>query len=388
MTTLKALAWENLWHSDTLTALSRLFELMHKDYQLEWSFMDLTCYNDEVFRNKLSGYDLLLMKNRHMATIGPMALLTTLEEVLETEIMEHHWQQIMGRGFSAFSYDGHQYGIPFTSTAFVCGSRKDLLDNLGLPLPNTWEEVINLGKALPEGKKIMLALKEANVFDIFRCILGHFLPGEGCCGKHGIKIGEVEQTLQLLEQLLVLTGPEALSMSMTDLYSEMSAGEAIVYTPMVIGNANYAKDGFRKHLIDFGDIPRYQEVAASSIFFASGIGILRDSHQKAPAKAFLNMVLSKDVQRHMVVDFDGHPIYTQYWKDKSNNQKTNQYFNRVRETVNMAVNLSEHNGYAEEWRFISRLIWGYLKERRVTRQTFAGDLVRILNQYEETIEWH
>lgn len=58
------------------------------------------------------------------------------------------WQDVLSHysasSYEQYSLDGHIYGVPETQTFNVMFYRKDIMEELGLEIPNTWKELIEL----------------------------------------------------------------------------------------------------------------------------------------------------------------------------------------------------------------------------------------------------
>lgn len=74
---------------------------------------------------------------------------------------------------SLYSQDGHVYAIPYAISVYGLWVRKDLLDQAGLPVPTTYEEVLNAARVLTRGDRYGIALPAGhniaavNYFSIF-----------------------------------------------------------------------------------------------------------------------------------------------------------------------------------------------------------------------------
>lgn len=74
---------------------------------------------------------------------------------------------------SLYMQDGQVYAIPYAVSVYGLWVRKDLLDNDGLPVPTTYEELLNAARALTDGNMYGIALPAGqniatvNYFSIF-----------------------------------------------------------------------------------------------------------------------------------------------------------------------------------------------------------------------------
>lgn len=74
---------------------------------------------------------------------------------------------------SVFSYQGHVYAVPYATSVYGLWVRTDLLAQAGLPLPTTYEQVLNAAATLSQGEIYGIALPggqniaTANYFSTF-----------------------------------------------------------------------------------------------------------------------------------------------------------------------------------------------------------------------------
>lgn len=378
---LKGLTWNKHWHADTLAALTQMYEMSHPDTQIQWEYSSLLEYEKALFSANINHYDMVLIKNLHMESIVSMGTLLPLESIMDKNELSDISIQAIGASYMAYHDGSHQYCLPQVVTSLVAAYRSDLLENSQLREPKTWNDVLELAKALPDYQKVAMALKPSNLYDIFRCMVGF-------TDVSHIYRDTVDKTLGFLEELVTYLNPQCFEMSMLDIYRKMSSGNEIVYVPMIIGNANYSKDGYRKYLIDFTNAPVYlEDQKPTSIFYGSGIGITRRSEQIDEAASFISYISSRTIQDTMIIDFDGHTIYEDMWLNKSNNQKVNHYFSQTYETQRNAISRRELTGNNRKWLMMGTVIWEYLRYRNAKRDSLVTELTHLLNDYENDVIW-
>jgi ABC-type glycerol-3-phosphate transport system substrate-binding protein len=72
------------------------------------------------------------------------ALRNAVENLKQFDDCEEVLQSFYKSAYRAYEYNGGIYGIPETQTYNVMFYRKDILDELGLKVPNTWDEMIEM----------------------------------------------------------------------------------------------------------------------------------------------------------------------------------------------------------------------------------------------------
>lgn len=72
------------------------------------------------------------------------ALRNAAEDLTQFEDCEEVLEVFYPSAYRAYEYDGGIYGIPETQTYHVMFYRKDILEELGVEIPQTWDDLINL----------------------------------------------------------------------------------------------------------------------------------------------------------------------------------------------------------------------------------------------------
>lgn len=119
-----------------------------------------------------------------LAIRGAVADLNQMDRFAKTA------EKLSPGAITSFMYDGGVYGLPETQDFYVLFYRKDLLDALSIPIPETWEDVISI---LPElqryGMNFYVPLASTGSFKTFAMTLPFFYQfGSDLYAEDGSKV--------------------------------------------------------------------------------------------------------------------------------------------------------------------------------------------------------
>jgi ABC-type glycerol-3-phosphate transport system substrate-binding protein len=97
-----------------------------------------------------SPYDIIHGTGTEFSTWGPEGWLMPLDDLMSKYSDEYDLADIPEGAFSGATYDGKVYGIPLIGDSQVIAYRSDLLEEAGLSVPTTYDEIIAACEALAD----------------------------------------------------------------------------------------------------------------------------------------------------------------------------------------------------------------------------------------------
>ena len=100
------------------------------------------------------GPDILQIDSRRLPPLAEAGYLRDMSDMLERweEENPESYNAISGTGWEHATHDGAQYGVALSAGPFNHVYRKDWLEEAGLEVPETWEDVLDVARALNEGE--------------------------------------------------------------------------------------------------------------------------------------------------------------------------------------------------------------------------------------------
>jgi len=171
-----------------------------------------------------------------------------------------------------------------------------------------------------------------------------------------------EFALLRLKALSKISVEDALTANPIAIWERMSTTDDIAYCPLAFGYSNYARNGYRRSLLSFADIPSSGPVGCGGATLGgAGIAISRRCSAIEPAIQYATWVASADCQRTLYVQSGGQPGNRRAWTDPEANALTNGYFESVLPTLEKAFLRPRAAGFPEFQNAAFRLVWQFLK---------------------------
>ena len=123
------------------------YNATHKDIQIELEFRDWATQRESLISTTISGEgpDIIRVHHKYSVEFGELGGLYPLDNFedfpqIKERILDNVWEQV--------SFEGKHYGLPVTMLPFIMAVNKGILDEHGLEIPQTWEEVKEIGPVL------------------------------------------------------------------------------------------------------------------------------------------------------------------------------------------------------------------------------------------------
>jgi len=327
-TRLRGITWDHERGRDSVVAAARSYADVH-DVEITWEARSLQAFADQGLEALTETYDLLVIDHPHIPHAAHAGLLAALPD-------GEGPSAFVGRSEASYRWAGARYGLAIDAAAQVAAYRPDLLPEP----PRTWEEVL----ALASDGVVLWPSKPIDAFaSTFTLTSG--LQGSDA-GRSGfgdpVAFGEA---WDLLGQLRDLVPAECLAMNPIQVADAMAAEDRWAYAPLLYGYSNYARDGFREHLVRWADIPAIDGEPRGSMLGGAGLSVSARSAHREDAIAFATWVATGEVQAGVYASGGGQPGHVAAWEDSDLNALTHDFFLDTRATLEAASLRPQHPGY-------------------------------------------
>jgi multiple sugar transport system substrate-binding protein len=204
----------------------------------------------------------------------------------------------------AFSYEGTMYVLPFESNPMVMVYRKDLLEQHGLSVPETWDEYRNVIETIHDpandvyGTSIMGARHEAVFYEYLNFMWGHGGSLFDDNLRPTINRPENVEALEYLKSLVDYAPEGTLTYTWTESATAFQQGN--VGTEIIFPDWTAAlRDGDQSKVLDtwaYAPIPGDQPTAIGGY----GWAVNKNSDNPEAAFEFAYWATSEEVQRELV----------------------------------------------------------------------------------------
>jgi multiple sugar transport system substrate-binding protein len=323
---LRGITWDHERGRDPLLATAARFEA-DTGVRVTWEARSLQGFADQSIPALAETYDLLVFDHPHIGEIVPTGALLPLDEVLEQSFVDDQARNSVGPSHASYVWDDHLWGLAIDAAGHVAAYRPDLLDRLGVALPETWDAVWALDEA---ARRSDLSISLPNkAVDTMTTLLT-------LCANAGVdpyrdeeRVVPRDTGLEQLDRLRRLTAAspaDAFAWNPIQLLDHMAGADDVVYCPILFGYSNYSRPGFRRSLVRFAPIPSAGLGPRGGVIGGAGIGISARCRAVEAARDYVRYVASPEAQRTLYVSSGGQPGHRAAWLDEGANELACGYF--------------------------------------------------------------
>lgn len=327
-TRLRGITWDHERGRDSVVAASAAYAAEH-DVEITWEARSLQAFADQGLESLTEGYDLLVIDHPHIPHAAHAGLLAPLPD-------GEGPAAFVGRSYDSYRWQGAQHGLAIDAAAQVAAYRPDLLPTP----PRTWGEVL----ALATDGVVLWPSKPIDAF------ASTFTVTSGLQGADAGRSGFAEpaafaEAWQLLGALRDLVPADCLTQNPIQVADALAAGDRWAYAPLLYGYSNYAREGFREHVVRWTDIPEIDGEPRGSMLGGAGLAVSARSEHLEQAVAFATWVATGSVQRGVYATGGGQPGHVAAWEDPDLNALTADFFTGTRRTLELASLRPQHPGF-------------------------------------------
>jgi multiple sugar transport system substrate-binding protein len=354
-------------------ATAQRFCETHPSTDVTWAKRSLQEFADFPLAELVKNFDLLVIDHPFMGHAARHRLLLPLDEHLSSDFLHDQAQNSVGDSHWSYFYDDHHWALAIDAAAPVSCWRPDLLERMETRVPESWEELLDLGK---RGLVVFSSIPVDRLmnFYMFCCALGES-PFSHAEALIDTEIGA--GALTLLRELVACCSPEILAWNPIATYEAMSARDDFVYCPFAYGYSNYARRGYGANRLEFGDLLHIANGAIGrSTLGGAGLAISSACKHRDIALAYACFVASPECQRSLYVQNGGQPGHRSAWTDDEANRVTNGFFRNTLPALDRAYLRPRYDGYVGFQESAGPLVHEFLK-RGGNPGAVIGELQRL-----------
>lgn len=357
---LHGITWGHERGVDPLLATAAQFE-GETGVRVIWEARSLQGFADQSIPDLAQRFDLLVFDHPHIGEIVPTGALHALDGLLDEAFLADQARNSVGPSYASYEWDGHLWGLPIDAAGHVAAYRPDLLERLGVPPPQTWDDVWALEQAARrQGLRISLPNKAVDVVTSFLTLCANAGVTPYTSNERVVARDVGLEQLDVLRRLMEASPPQAFEWDPIRLLERMADADDVVYCPILFGYSNYSRPGFRRHLVRFRPIPSAGLGPRGGVIGGAALGIsARCAHVEAACE-YARYVASPEIQRSLYTSSGGQPGHRTAWLDPHANEIATAYFadtlpgldaGYLRPRYNGAL-LVQNEGGEEAWRFL------------------------------------
>jgi ABC-type glycerol-3-phosphate transport system substrate-binding protein len=132
-------------HRDWIRTAVDSFNTSRQDIQIHLEFRDWSTQRESLISSTIMGEgpDIIRVHHKYSVEFGQLGGLYPLERFadfpqVKGQIFANAWEQV--------AFEGQHYGVPVTLLPFILAANRNLMDSVGVAIPETWEELRAAGE--------------------------------------------------------------------------------------------------------------------------------------------------------------------------------------------------------------------------------------------------
>lgn len=290
------------WRTEDRSAYEQIieeFENENPDIKINFQPYESTEYNTILTNSLVSGTGPDIVQIRPYSgsrTIADNGYLLPLDDVPGVlDIDESYLEAAKGS-------DGHVYGVPLTLNAGVIFYNQNIFDDLGLEVPETWNELIEVSKKMKENDITPIAQggRDAYLLSMLHGVISPSAYGSDYVedvidGTADLRDDRMVKSLERMEELEEYLPKDFIALDDNDAQAMFYAEEAAMYI-----NGDYRLETFEKNIPDIpiGVIPGLKDDSTGEVsvmnWVDSSYGVVKDSKHQEEALKFIEFMATKE----------------------------------------------------------------------------------------------
>ena len=369
---LKGMTWDHVRGRDCLIQSNDLL-IQKCGISVTWDARSLLAFGDQHISEFYNDYDLMIIDHPHVPDAVHADAVIPFEELVTPSQLDLLEATSVGASHDSYLYQGKHWALAIDTAAQVSAFRPDKAERS----PVFWHEVFDLAKK----KQLLWAHKPVDAFSTFATLMaqkGHALEGTS-------RFINQEMALEVLEFMVELSSlvPDFCATSNPiDIAEALSGNDDYAYGICMYGYSNYSREGFRKHVLVYDDLPSFDGRATGSQLGGAGVAVSSKSkNPKAAAEAAMLLSLP-DIQATTYGLGGGQPGNLIAWKDQLLNEVSNNFFRNTLRTLENAWVRPRVLGWPDVQYQSSLIIHKCLVEKKVSKK----DVEEIASTYDKYVK--
>jgi multiple sugar transport system substrate-binding protein len=368
---LRGVSWDHVRGLGGLEATAAAWAAARPGVRVRWSPRSLQAFADQPVDELARRFDLIYLDHPAVGEAVARACLVPLDEHLDPAVLADQEEASVGASAASYTWDGHRWALATDAAAQVAAYRPDLLAEAGLAVPRSWPEALDAAAGLRRaGRWAALPAIPVDAICAFLAVCAAL--GEAPFRAPGRVVSRPtgRAALALLAAFVERCHPASLDWNPPTMLEHMSAGDEVAYCPLAFGYANYARPGFRDHLVLAAPPPAGDDGVPRGTLGGAGLAVSAHSPAVAEAVGYAAFVADPETQRTLYFQAGGQPGHRSAWTDPAVNDAANGFFRATLEALDAALLRPRHDGFLAFQEAAGELVHAHLRR--------GGDPDRVL----------
>ena len=369
---LKGMTWDHVRGRDCLIESNDLL-IQKCGISVSWDARSLLAFGDQHISEFYNDYDLMIIDHPHVPDAVHADAVIPFEDLVTASQLDLLEATSVGASHDSYLYKGKHWALAIDTAAQVSAFRPDKAERS----PVFWHEVFELAKK----KQLLWAHKPVDAFSTFATLMAQKgAPLEGT--SRFINQEMALEVLEFMVELASLVPDFCATSNPIDIAERLSGSDDYAYGICMYGYSNYSRDGFRKNILVYDDLPSFDGRATGSQLGGAGVAVSSKSkNPKAAAEAAMLLSLP-DIQATTYGLGGGQPGNLIAWKDQMLNDVSHNFFRNTLRTLENAWVRPRVLGWPDVQYQSSLIIHKCLVEKKVSKK----DVEEIASTYDKYVK--
>ncbi|HVV70459.1 MAG TPA: extracellular solute-binding protein, partial [Verrucomicrobiae bacterium] len=339
---LRGITWGHSRGYTPLAAAAQRFSELHPGVTISWDKRTLQQFADYPIERLTKDYDLLIIDHPWVGKAATLGCVLALDNHLPASWLGEQAENSIGYSHHSYNYDGHQWALAIDAATPVASCRADLLEQAGVTIPDTWDEVLAIAR---RGRLAVPAIPIDLLMNFYMFCIAHgsrpFQTEEkvidGATGRAALET--MRELYSLVDEKFFHANPIAVA-------EYLSATDDYWYCPFAYGYSNYSRDGYANHRLTYSDLVSFgTRGRLRSTIGGTGLAVSAHSQHPGQALAFASWIVSPIIQSTFYVEHGGQPGHRLAWINDKANRLTYNYFYNTLPAMERAYMRPRYDGY-------------------------------------------
>lgn len=341
MKTLRGITWNHSRAFPPLVAVSQRYEERCPGVHIHWDKRTLDEFGHKPIDQLINEYDLIVIDHPWAGFCFARNLVYDLKEELSPEQWSDLENNTIGRSFESYVYEDKLLAVPIDSATPVPSWRPDLIEEYGLQVPKSWDDLI----AMSDKKHVIMPGFGADLFLNWLMFL-HALDAHPFESPETIADKPAAtEAMSLLKRLAEPMPKEILDWNPIYIAELMTSGDRFVYCPFAYSYGNYSRASFTDRVLQYGNLIEFNGKPLRSILGGTGISISRHCKNVRLALDFSLYCASSEVQSNIYTYAGGQPVRKEAWLSKELGTFSKEFFSGSSLSHEKALVRPRYDGY-------------------------------------------
>ncbi|MEO6136568.1 MAG: extracellular solute-binding protein [Ginsengibacter sp.] len=338
---LNGITWSHSRGITPLLAASQRFSELNPEIEINWKKRTLQEFADYPVEKLATKYDLLIIDHPWVGCAAATKCVLPLDEYFSKAYLKDQLDNSVGSSYSSYYYEGHLWALAIDAATPVASYRADLFEKDGQPIPETFQDVIALGK---KGKLAVPSIPVDLLMHFYMFCLAY--NGELFLDKKVIDREIGFEVLHVMKELWSLVDKKMFNCNPIAIAELMTVTDDYWYCPFAFGYSNYSRSGFSKHQLTYTDLVVFDNgTPLISTLGGTGLAVSTFAKHQKWAIEFAQWVVSPDIQSTLYVQSGGQPGHRSAWINEEANRICNNFFINTLATLDGSYVRPRYNGY-------------------------------------------